>query len=531
MAVRRRITGKDEKRNTFNRRDTLDTISRWFAREWLPIGAYFVALAGFASNRDALLQFPLDDAWIHRVYSRSFAWGHGFAYNPGQQEAGSTSPLWAIVTSPLHWLEVLSASWVVVCVKLVGVIFCLATVLAVRRIAGHITASKRAGTIAATLFAIQPRLLFSALSGMEIPLLVALWIFAAHTYLQRHWLLTSILLGLAPIARPEALLLLPLALFPLWQSYRVKRNKKALFIAAIVAVLPTSLWALYCFYVNGHLLPNTFYLKAHRFALDVANTKIMIEALAQHGIAHPWILPIACIAFIWQGGKRCWFAGASLVLMPVLFSLGVVGSRSISLDGYYWTRWIDPAAIVLNAAAVLALGILAGTVISKIDNRDYRQIIFIRLGIGPALILASIVSVPGFSASYRDRRMHIASDSRAIKLINVGMGKWLRDHTSAHAVIAANDAGAIRYFSNRKTIDLLGLNHSRVAFGQLNQDQAIAQADWLAIFPSWFDGQKESIASKFREQNRISIPLKEYTVCPCSGQTEIVALKKITRLP
>jgi arabinofuranosyltransferase len=504
-------------------------ISRWFARRWLPLAAYFVAVVGFASNRNARLQFPLDDAWIHRVYSRSFAWGQGFAFNPGQQEAGSTSPLWAIITSPLHWLEVLGSSWVVVLVKLLGVILCLMAVLTVRRIAGYITASRLAGTIAATLFAIQPRLLFSSLSGMEIPLLVALWIFAVYAYHKKHWLLTSILLGLSPVARPEALLLLPLAVFPLWQLCRAKRQRRALFIASIATILPVSLWALYCLHVNGHPFPNTFYLKAHRFTWDFAKTKLVIDALAQHGIVHPWILPIACTVFIWQCGKRCWFTSVSLVIMPVLFALGVVGTRDISLDGYYWTRWIDPAAIVLNAAAVLALGILAGIVVFKMANRDYHRLIFVRLGIGPALIFAWMISAPGFVASYCDRRMHIASDSRAIKLMNVRMGKWLRGHSSANAVIAVNDAGAIRYFSNRKTIDLIGLNHSGVAFGELNRDQAIAQSDWLVIFPSWFSDKEASIASEFRVQNRIAIPLQEYTVCPCSGQTEIVAWKKVVR--
>src|SRR5882672_2158325 len=38
--------------------------------------------------------FPLDDAWGHLVYGRSLATLQGLAYNPGQPEAGVTSPLW-----------------------------------------------------------------------------------------------------------------------------------------------------------------------------------------------------------------------------------------------------------------------------------------------------------------------------------------------------------------------------------------------------------------------------------------------------
>ena len=38
--------------------------------------------------------FPLDDAWGHLVYGRALATWQGLAYNPGQPEAGVTSPLW-----------------------------------------------------------------------------------------------------------------------------------------------------------------------------------------------------------------------------------------------------------------------------------------------------------------------------------------------------------------------------------------------------------------------------------------------------
>ncbi|MCF7818105.1 MAG: hypothetical protein K9M54_09515 [Kiritimatiellales bacterium] len=61
---------------------------RWLDR--LPFFLFICYILFFAANPFSLLDFPLDDAWIHRVYSRAFAFGHGFAYNPGQQEAGST---------------------------------------------------------------------------------------------------------------------------------------------------------------------------------------------------------------------------------------------------------------------------------------------------------------------------------------------------------------------------------------------------------------------------------------------------------
>ena len=41
--------------------------------------------------------FPLDDAYIHLVYARNLAAGHGFAFNVGEPSIGTTSPLWTLL--------------------------------------------------------------------------------------------------------------------------------------------------------------------------------------------------------------------------------------------------------------------------------------------------------------------------------------------------------------------------------------------------------------------------------------------------
>jgi hypothetical protein len=61
------------------------------SRDWrtsaskLPALIYVIVIVAFIKSHFSLLDFPLDDARIHQVYARSFAFGHGFAYNPGQQ--------------------------------------------------------------------------------------------------------------------------------------------------------------------------------------------------------------------------------------------------------------------------------------------------------------------------------------------------------------------------------------------------------------------------------------------------------------
>ena len=99
----------------------------------LPVLVYLAALVGFAGEPGALSGFPLDDAWIFRVYARALAHGDGFAYDGARQEAGATSPLWVVATAPAQWLEPLGTAAVVLAVKAQGAALGLAAVLAADR--------------------------------------------------------------------------------------------------------------------------------------------------------------------------------------------------------------------------------------------------------------------------------------------------------------------------------------------------------------------------------------------------------------
>ena len=53
-----------------------------------------------AARGGGLAGFPLDDAWIHQTYARSLASGQGWVYAGGPPSAGSTSPLWTMISNP-----------------------------------------------------------------------------------------------------------------------------------------------------------------------------------------------------------------------------------------------------------------------------------------------------------------------------------------------------------------------------------------------------------------------------------------------
>ena len=497
----------------------------------IPAIVYVCGVMYFITDDFCLYDFPLDDAWIHRVYSSSFAFGHGFEYNDGVQEAGSTSPLWAMVSSPGQWLEILGPKYVALAVKFIGVLFGLIAVQAVYRIGKMITGSGLAGMIAGSLFAIEPRLLFSSLSGMETVLLIALWTSACYGLLGRKYLLSMVLLGLTPVTRPEAMVIvLPLVIVGAILSIRDKERGMGSKIAWVIPWIPMLGWSVFCRFTNGHWLPNTFYLKARPFHVGVDQINMAWESLCNHGFASLNIyLAGVGIYLVW-----CLFWKKSLAQLSVVvlvfpaigYLLGVVGTRNIVLEGYYWTRWVDPASLMLTVPFCLGCAIIISGIANQglvlpsrfYSRGKYRVLVGIIGGIGLAGLLCS---GPSFYESLSDRRSHLATDSRAINIINVQAGQWINRHTPADATVGVNDAGAIRYFGQRRTIDLMGLNNADIAFKKVSWPQVLEEADWLAIFPSWFSSRNRlsSILVRFDQRTVIQIAVEEYTICNAVGQT------------
>ena len=493
----------------------------------LPTAVYLAAAAAFVKNRFSLLDFPLDDAWIHQVYARSLALGRGFAYNSGQPEAGSTSPLWSLLTAPAQWLEGIDAHLPTLAVKAIGLLLGLVCVLILQRIVFLLTRSRGAGILAAGLFALEPKLHFSALSGMETNLAVALLAGACLAWMEHKPRIFLLLLGLAPVARPEAVLALPAAIAGLAAIRRSSGSLRAAG-AMLLPLLPSLAWAGWCFHANGHGLPNTFYVKAAPLAPSPAVLRTGLVAALQYGIVPAWLFAAGTGAFAWlclKSGQKAIAPFLFLLALPILYVAGIVCSRPFYLSGYYWTRWTDPGALLLAAGFCAACGhLLTPRRPATPPDRPAPG----RTGYVAAWLMLAAFLIPTFCASFAARRERLASDSRAIAILNVRLGKWIREHTPEDAVVGVNDAGAIRYFGERRTLDLIGLNNADVAFGKLGPAEAAARCDWLAVFPALLESREDlaAVAREFEPRFATSIPFAEYTVCNAPWQTTMVAYQR-----
>lgn len=507
----------------------------------LPFATLAAAVAHFvaASPRYALTRLPLDDGWTHQVYASALASGQGFAYNPGTQEAGFTSPLWVMVTAPLHWLAPFGTHVVIVAIKALGVLLAGWVVWETARL-GREWAGELGGVLAGSVIALEPRLVFSALSGMETLLAIGLWLGATRAVRDGRWAFLGVCVALAPLARPEMLVLWPLAALA-WLFLRLRahpRPRHQVATAALVA-LPVVGWIVYCLAVNGHPLPNTFYAKAH----SVVGNPLVVAGLAlyylgQHGLLATVAGWLAAAGFAGFALRRRESPGrwTALLLLggPFLYAFGVVFTRDLHPSGYYWTRWVDPASLVLTATVAVGMAVLAETLVERWRQRAEgraRDLSAANLvpGFTVVVLLALVAQAGTVARSWQDRRTHLVSDARAITLLNVAVGVWLREHTAPTDVVAVNDAGAIRFFSQRETLDLLGLNSAPIALGTRTRDELLEERDvrWLAIFPGWFDDAAgEAMLRRFEPRTAFEIPPEEYTVCDCPTQTRIVIYER-----
>lgn len=436
----------------------------FLVREWQIAGP--VGLSGF----------PLDDPWIHFQLARNLAEGHGFAYNPGVPVAGSTAPLWTVLLAAAFALFGSHPALA----KAIGIAAALATALLARRLASTWTGIPALGLLAGVVTALAAPLVWGALSGMEVALaaLLVTAVLLAHTA-EREWL-TALLLGLATLARPESVLLVPLV----WLSRPVTLRRTAILFAVVGAVLAPAV--AFNLVTAGAPWPATASAKIEGGLIGLLSGAR--EPLATTLARQPWqfeaewaetlwranvLLPLLLLPglwILWRRLGRVALPAAALLLQPLGMALLAPYRGPAFQEGRYAAHLL-PMAIV---AAVMALIPLAGRP---------------RLGraAATALIIAGLAALP-------DAALRYAWAVQNIDAMQVHLGRWAAAHTPREARLGLNDVGAIAYVSRREVVDLMGLVTPAIIPYRRDGEAGVlrylerACPDYLIIFPAWFPG-------------------------------------------
>ncbi|MBK8230895.1 MAG: hypothetical protein IPK72_09995 [Candidatus Eisenbacteria bacterium] len=463
------------------------------------LGSLLFMMSRSSGTNSAWAGLPLDDSWIHLVYARSLAERLAFHYNPGQWEAGMTSPLWCLLEAPLVRISLWTGFPAPVAAKLLGTLVAWGGSLVLFVLGRTLGGGTVVAYAAAILPALEPDLAFARVSGMEVWLAGGLTCLSLLFALHGGWFRAGVTLALGLWTRPEVALwalLLPLAAFlpsvgPGKERGLQRPAARSLARYLLPPMAAAGLFVTYCLVVTGRPLPNTAYAKWAPVAGWTADA--WLTGAATHFIAGSAVfrfgggLFLLAAAFRALLGKRrdliC--LAAVCILYPLLFAL--IESRNYYFFhpnlSFAFHRYYLPVAFLPHLLA----GIGAGFAIEALRRRGGSRDLLL-VGLGTIGLFLAAAPLPGRMLG----RIWLYSwNTRNIEELQGEAGDWLKSNSATGGTLALNDAGAIRYRSERRAVDLAGLNTHQLAgiegvpasTWKLLEAQRV---EWLAVLPFWY---------------------------------------------
>jgi len=462
------------------------------------VGIFFIAQASFIAEGHRTFSL-FDDAMISMRYAANLAAGDGLVWNPGQPPVeGYTNLLWTLWMAVLHLVPV-PVRLTSLLVSLSGVALLVATAAVSARLATRLSGDRGslAAPIAAALVGLCYPLVFWTLRGMEVGLLALLIALSVEMAFRIRdgdprattWL--ALCLALLTLTRPDGIF--PALTIAAGSAAAAPRQPWRLLV--ILCAVPLTVMGLHTAWrlsYYGDPLPNTYYLKMTGVTLAERLSRGATVGAAATGQFLLLTLAFALAALHRERGP----VQALTVAIPLLLA-----GYSVYVGGDVWewlrhtNRYLTPAFAVVIPAAVAALAsrdqptrrlvaaIAAAAVVIELwlaGRSSYAGGMALHIvaaslaglvgvlawqGVAPrlAVLLAAVMtfgstSMPGYLDWRRNGIAHAADDAVVSRV-----GMLVRATTSPEARIAVVWAGALPYFAQRETIDLLGKNDRRIA--------------------------------------------------------------------
>ncbi|MEX2117715.1 MAG: tetratricopeptide repeat protein [Bacteroidota bacterium] len=418
--------------------------------------ALAVAMGSFAYYSNESFGFPLDDPWIHLQFAENLAEHGAFSYYKDELvTSGSTAPFYTLLLAA----GLLVTDNEMVLSYVIGVLMFLVAIFLFLRTAEHSFRGRSWLAFGGVfLLAMEPRLHWAALSGMETTLFVALLLAVFHSYTGRKPVALGISAGLLLWTRPEAVILFGALIADLaFKAFFANRTEKRgfdeyswLVKSAVIVLLLGAGYALFNFVLSGSLLPNTYAAKLKYYSGTGRNFPVEVFRYLTDG--HLILLAPFCgvgmVLTIFQlaRGKH------SVGIIPLLFVIGMFLAYWIKLPYMYQNgRYLMP---------VLPFYLFLGLV--GIDWLITKGIGFLKFSVKEKLIpriglaLLGIIAIQFGYGTWKERSSYQES-CKYISDRQVKTAHWIREHLPETAVIATHDVGAIAYYSQRKIVDMVGL--------------------------------------------------------------------------
>jgi arabinofuranosyltransferase len=409
------------------------------------LGVICLGLLVLAIHSYIIHPWILDDAYITFRYAENLAGGIGPVFNVGESVEGYTGFLWMLLLATGALLGIST----VLLAKVLGFVLAAAT-LSILSFSDRITRvfEFRVAVISTLITATCGVFTPWPSSGMEVSLFTFLILLTVLVYIRagstddiRLYCAAGALAGLTALARPEGLLVVAvITIIELLRWIRRQEQKLLSFLLPMLVVfLPYFLWR-WSYY--GYLLPNTFYAKVgSRFDQVLRGLEYTLAFLQPAAL-----LLLGFLAAVFPF-RQTIIKGrlASLVLTALVFIGAVILLGGDCMPAF---RFFAPIIPLLAIAAAIA--------ICRVGRRHFQ--------IG---LLAAIVCGYSISQMFLDEQInkHLLTDTVALRGEKAGL--WLRNNTPPEAVVATNTSGSVPYFSQRRAIDMLGLNDLTIAHREI----------------------------------------------------------------
>lgn len=448
---------------------------RWIVGIFTLLISVFFILIGNLQNQPG---FPLDDAWIHQTYAKNLAQSGQWEFVPGQESAGSTSPLWTMLLSlgfmvgqktPFLWTSILSV------VMVVGI------ALVINEILQHFfDKTPVIGLTGSILVVMDWHLLWSSASGME-----TLFYCLASVYIfwkiigGRYWGWLGTLCGLIVWIRPDGITLLgPVFLLMFVQIILHKFRLRDGFIFFIPIVVLLGLYGMFNFSISGSVLPNTFYAKQMEYASVLQQPflqrlgSILLVPISGVGV---FLIPGFLMSIVRSIKTRHWW-----LISAILWFLcyGVIYALRLPLI-YQHGRYLIPMIPIYYLIGII--GTVQHISAYKIKHLQVQK--WIKPAVIGCFFCSLIFAISGIQA--------LISDIKTIDQLMVQPALWIKENTKTDALIAVHDIGAMGYYSERRIIDLAGLIQPEL-IPIIRDEQEIKSylvknnADYLVAFEDWY---------------------------------------------
>jgi hypothetical protein len=409
---------------------------------------------------DGRLGAPLDDSYIHFQFARSFARFHPFEYAAGLPRVpGATSLLWPALLTPAIWLgagpgALLALTWVLGFVALFGQ--ASEVYLSSRRFlsqplafaAGLLVLSFSANTwFAGSAMEVVP-LGFVLLRCARLS--AEFWEGERSDARQRELLLLAFA---AALLRPEGLL------GALCVAGAFARGGKATRIPALLALAAPLCAPLINFIFTGtptqtttlaKWLPTNPYYRGHLLEAVWYNVQLFYGTLL-NGEKWSWtfipegyrLVGLASLPALWLAAER---RGARVhAACLCLVGLGML------IPTTYETFLVNRLRYLWPFSGPWLLGLAAlGELLALPLARSRPRLAWLGLG-APALAGWGFWQLAPISVA------DLAQSAAAITNQQVSLGQWAAEQLPPDARLGVNDAGAIPFFSGRRSFDIVGL--------------------------------------------------------------------------